>query len=253
MSKKILIIASNLGLWGEELQAPWDALKNAGHEVTLATMTGKTPLPLVISMDDTFIDPMQGYNVNPKFVVDRIKKILETGQWNNPIKIEDAKMEDYDAIALVGGPGSPFDIVGNNDVHKLLLEAYKSNKIIGALCYVVGALVLTRDPDNEKKSIIYGRKVTAHPAAWDIYSPLKYPLYGASPKNPGTDITTPGFVYQLQPLVEDAVGPNGQVFSDPRTNRENPLCIYDHPFVTALSVESSIAYGNRLVEVLGSL
>ena len=29
-----------MGLWGEELQAPWDLLKEAGHELTLATPTG---------------------------------------------------------------------------------------------------------------------------------------------------------------------------------------------------------------------
>ena len=40
----VIMIASNLGLWGEELQAPWDLVKQAGHEVTLATPQGKKPL-----------------------------------------------------------------------------------------------------------------------------------------------------------------------------------------------------------------
>ena len=30
MAKKVLIIATNYGSWGEELQAPWDACKKAG-------------------------------------------------------------------------------------------------------------------------------------------------------------------------------------------------------------------------------
>ena len=59
MGKKVLILASNVGLWGEELQAPWDALKNAGFELTLATPKGVTPLPMELSMDKNFIDPMQ--------------------------------------------------------------------------------------------------------------------------------------------------------------------------------------------------
>ena len=41
----VLIIASNYGLWAEELQGPWDALRKAGHRLSLATPTGKTPLP----------------------------------------------------------------------------------------------------------------------------------------------------------------------------------------------------------------
>jgi hypothetical protein len=49
---------------------------------------------------------------------------------------------------------------------------------------------------------------------------------------------------------EDAVGPNGKVYSNPATNRDNPQVLFDYPFVTALSVESSIAFGEKLVEVL---
>ena len=35
--KRVVVLASNYGLWAEELQGPWDALNNAGHNVTLAT------------------------------------------------------------------------------------------------------------------------------------------------------------------------------------------------------------------------
>jgi putative intracellular protease/amidase len=44
---KVLVLATNYGSWGEELQAPWDALNEAGHDVTLATPLGKKPLPIV--------------------------------------------------------------------------------------------------------------------------------------------------------------------------------------------------------------
>ncbi|HDN84364.1 MAG TPA: type 1 glutamine amidotransferase domain-containing protein, partial [Candidatus Aerophobetes bacterium] len=40
MGKKILILATNYGTWGEELQAPWDILKEAGHQLTLCTSMG---------------------------------------------------------------------------------------------------------------------------------------------------------------------------------------------------------------------
>ena len=249
MSKKILMLASNIGLWAEELQAPWDALRKAGHEVILATRLGKTPLPLQLSMDADFVDPVQQYHVNPPEVVERSKAILEKGEWDHPIKIADAKMEDYDVIVAVGGPGSPLDLAGNPYVHALLVEAFVSGKIIGALCYAVGALVWARNPENDK-SIIYGKKVVAHPREWDFTGDLPYPLYGATPDNPGTDLVTPGFNYPLQVIVEDAVGPEGEVISDPKANRENPSVLYDKPFVTGLSVESCIAFGDKLVEVL---
>lgn len=252
MGKKVLMLASNVGLWGEELQGPWDALKKAGHELTLATERGTTPLPLQLSVDKEFIDPVQNVPMNPAPIVDRINEILASGEWDNPIKIADANMDDYDALVMVGGPGSPLDLAGNPKVHKLVLQAYRQNKVIGALCYVVGALAMTRDPENGFKSVLYGKTSVAHPREWDFTGDLNYPLAGATPENPGTDLVTPGFVYPLQPIVEDAVGPKGKVIAKPEASRESPVVHYDHPFVTAQSVESSAAYGEKLVEILGS-
>ena len=250
MSKKVLMLASNVGLWAEELQAPWDALRKAGHQVTLATHTGKTPLPLALSMDPNFIDPVQKRPVNTVEGVERAKKILADGEWDNPIKTSDAKIADYDVLAMVGGPGSPLDLVGDAKVHRMLEEAYRTDKIIGALCYSVGALVWARNPDNDGRSIIYGKTITAHPREWDFIEDMSYELYGATADNPSTNLITPGFVYPLAVIVEDAVGPAGRVLSDPTTSREKPLASFDYPFVTALSTESSIAYGQKLVEVL---
>jgi putative intracellular protease/amidase len=252
MAKKILVVASSYGLWAEELQAPWDELKNAGFDLQLATYLGKTPLPGKISMDPEFIDPQQGVKMNPQPIIDRVNEILDNGEWDNVIKSGEANMEDYDALVLVGGAGSALDIAGNMSVHDLVLAAYKSGKKIGALCYTVGALAMTRDPENNMKSVIYGKNVTAHPHAWDFTGDLDYSVERGTDENPGIKLKTNGFVFPLQYIVEDAVGPNGTVASDPKTNRENPSVVYDSPFITALSVESAKAYGQKLVEVLSN-
>jgi len=250
MGKKILFIATNYGLWAEELQAPWDILKAAGHQLQLATFRGITPLPGTMSMDPKWIDPQQGVAMDPQAVVDRVNEILDTGEWANPIRTGDANMDDYDALVLVGGAGSALDIAGNMDVHRLILQAYKSGKTVGALCYAVGALALTRDPDNDFKSVIYGKHVTAHPHAWDFVGDHNYQVIRPSADNHSTDLITNGFVFPLQFLVEDAVGSRALVSSDPKTSRQRPSVVYDAPFVTGLSVESSSAYGKKLAEVL---
>jgi putative intracellular protease/amidase len=250
MGKSVLVVASNYGLWAEELQVPWDLLKCAGHRLQLATFRGITPLPSVMSLDPSFIDPQQGVAMNPRSVIDRVNQILDDGEWDTPIRTGTADMDDYDALVMVGGAGSALDIVGNMDVHKLVLQAYRSNKTIGALCYAVGALALTRDPDNDYKSVIHGKRVAAHPHAWDFVGDLSYDLVRSSPANPGTTIITNGFAFPLQYLVEDAVGTRALVSSDPRTSRERPCVVHDAPFITALSVESSAAYGQKLVAVL---
>lgn len=252
MAKKVLVLATNYGCWAEELQAPWDALRKAGFEVTLATPRGKKPLPFALSIDPDFEDPLQHYKVNPPEVCNRVKEILSGEEWNNPIKIADVKMADYNAIVLTGGPGVCLDITNNPKVHKLILDAFNNNKLIGAICYSVAALAFTRNPNNNYRSIIYGKKVTAHPRAWDFDFELSYDLADTTPDNAGTDVITPGFLLPLQDVVTDAVGPDGECVSDEKANRENPCVVFDWPFVTGLSVESSIAYGKKLVEVMSS-
>lgn len=250
MGKKILVIASNYGLWAEELQAPWDILKAAGHQLTLATFRGVTPLPSKMSMDPKFIDPQQGVPINPEFVVTRVNEILDSGEWDHPIKTGDANMNDYDALVMVGGAGSALDIAGNMQVHDLILRAYKSDKIVGALCYTVAALAFTRDPENDYKSVIYGKHVTAHPHEWDFVGDHKFDFVRETKTNPNMKLTTNGFVFPLQFMVEDATGSRKLVKADAKASREHPCVVYDWPFVTALSVESSIAYGKKLAEVL---
>lgn len=251
---KVLVCATNYGAWGEELQAPWDILKKAGHDLTLATRFGKKPLPLVISVDPEFFDPIQETYVNPKEVCDRTKALTDSDEWANPIKFKDAKMADYDAIVLTGGLGAMIDMCNDYFLHKLIMDAYKSDKLVGALCYAVSALVFLRDPDNDFKSVIYGKKVTAHPRAWDFYGDFDttYELYGATPDNKGTDVITPGFLWPIEDLVRDAVGPEGECIAVASANRDNPVVAFDWPFVTGTSVESSIAYGEKIAEVLKS-
>ena len=252
MAKKVLLLATNYGAWAEELQAPWDALKKAGFDLTMATPQGKKPLPFALSIDPDFDDPLQHYKVNPPEVCSRVRELLAGPEWNSPIKIAEARMADYQALVLTGGPGVCLDITNNPKVHKLILDAMNDNKVIGAICYSVGALAFTRNPAAGFKSVLYGKRATAHPRAWDFDFELSYSLAGITDGNRGTDVVTPGFLLPLQDVVTDAVGPDGACIADERANRDRPCVVWDRPFLTALSVESSIAYGRKLVEVLNS-
>lgn len=254
--KKVLICATNYGTWGEELQAPWDIIKAAGHDVTLATPLGLKPLPLTFSVDPDFVDPIINAATNPPEVCKRVKELVDGTEWDNPIKFADAKMDDYDSIVLTGGLGAMIDMANNWALHKLIRDAVEQDKLVGALCYAVTALVFLRDPQQDMKSIIYGKKICAHPASWDFYGPgydFTYPLYGATEDNKGTDVHTPGFLWPLEHLVRDAVGPDGICVANYKATRANPEVAFDWPFVTGTSVESSIAYGKKIVEVLAAL
>ena len=122
IKKKILIVASNYGVWNEELQAPWDILGNAGYELSLATPLGKKPLPLAVSVDPEFIDPIQKYRVNTREACLRMKELIASDVWNKPLKISEVSMEDFDAIVMVGGLGADIDLANNPSLHSLILE-----------------------------------------------------------------------------------------------------------------------------------
>ena len=143
MSQKIIVCATNYGVWGEELQAPWDALRDAGHDLTLATPQGKKPLPLQISVDPSFMDPMQNYQVNPPQVCDRVKELVAGQEWANPKRFKDLKMADYDSIVVAGGLGSMLDLGNNPALHRLVLDAYYADKMIGMICYANAVLAFT--------------------------------------------------------------------------------------------------------------
>jgi putative intracellular protease/amidase len=249
-ARRVLFIASNYGVWNEELQAPWDILTRAGHQLAIATPRGKKPLPLAASMDPDFIDPVQNYRVNTPEACQRMAELIASDVWSAPLTIAGARASEYDVLVMVGGLGADLDLANNPDLHRLILDFYREGKLICAICFAVGALVFTRDPQNGYHSLIYRRQITAHPRDWDFMAKTGYQLYQAIEDNRGTDLITPGFVIPLQDVATDAVGPEGQCFSDPRTNREHPSVVYDFPFITACSVESSIAFGEKIIEVL---
>ena len=91
--------------------------------------------------------------------------------------------------------------------------------------------------------------MTAHPRAWDFYGDYdsSYELYGTDWT---PNVITPGFLWPVEDLTIDAVGPNGKCVAIPTTSRENPKVVYDGTFITGTSVESSIAYGEMVVKVL---
>lgn len=253
---KILVCATNYGSWGEELQAPWDALKNAGYEVVLATPQGKKPLPLTISVDPDFVDPVQYVQTNPPEVCARVKELVDGEEWAHPITFKEANMKDYDAIVLTGGLGAMLDMGNNYNLHKLIMDAYYSDKLIGSLCYAVATLVFCRDPKTGYKSIVDGKRIVCHPSDWDFYGPdydFTFEMYHETADNKHTDVHTPGFLYPQEHLIRDAVGPNGACICRNKASREDPEAEFDWPFVTASSVESSIAYGKLLVKVLDKI
>jgi len=70
------------------------------------------------------------------------------------ILIKDAKANDYDAVIVVGGNGSPEHLWNDSQLHKLIQEADKSNKVIAAICLSCAVLA--------KAGILKNREATVY-------------------------------------------------------------------------------------------
>ncbi len=267
MTKKVLVVLSEFGYWGEELVGPLRAMDDQGYEVVFATPTGKRPTPLPPSMDPTFVDPPLGRPVTSPEMAELTTAIDASGRLDSPIsllewlperpytseddylrKLErynnafDEVAEDiagYDALLLVGGSGPIVDMANNERVHNLILSFERSGKIVAAECYGVACLAFARDWE-DRRSIIWGKHVTGHCKEYDYKD-------GTGFNGVEFDMGPPP--YPLEYILRDATGPDGRYHGN--FGHEISV-IVDHPFVTGRSTADSLRTGEKLVEVLES-
>src|SRR6266542_974573 len=132
MSKKILVVVSEWGFWGEELVGPLEAFQEQGYDVDFMTPTGKRPVAIGVSMDPDYVDPPLGRTVTSPEMAEKVKEIDSSPRLDDPLNLSelmperpyhsednflrkeeeyykerDAKAEafldTYDAMLIVGG------------------------------------------------------------------------------------------------------------------------------------------------------
>ena len=266
MAKKVLIILSEYGFWGEELIGPLETFDAAGYKVDFATPKGKRPVALPPSMDPDYIDPPLGKSVTSKAVAEKVKAIDKSPRLDNPINISEKMPErpyfsshelireleeyhkavdaarngwlaQYDAMLIVGGSGPIVDLVNNQRVHDIILSFQEEGKPIGAECYGVTCLAFARDWEN-RKSIIWGKHVTGHCKEYDYKDGTGFM---------GADINMGPPPYPLEYILRDATGPDGAYIGN--FGKETSV-IVDYPFITGRSTPDSYLTGVKMVEAL---
>ncbi|GAA3016953.1 DJ-1/PfpI family protein [Kitasatospora albolonga] len=266
MTKKVLVLLSEYGYWGEELVGPLYAFDKQGYEVTFATPTGKRAHALPPSMDPGFVDPPLGRSVVSaevaKVVVDleasdRLDSPEDLSSWiptrpytsdedylrkleayNNAVGDElTERLAEYDALLIVGGSGPIVDLANNGRVHDVILNFLRADKPIGAECYGVACLAFARDWE-DRKSIISGKHVTGHCKEYDYKDGTGFL---------GTDFVMGPPPYPLEYILRDATAPEGRYHGN--FGKEISV-IVDYPFITGRSTPDSYRTGEKMVEVL---
>jgi putative intracellular protease/amidase len=264
--KRILILLSEYGNWGEELIGPLETIDQAGYQCDFATLNGKKPMALPPSMDATYIDPPLGRSVSSTRVASKVGALQESDRLNRPLCIKEMVPErpyyssanllreleayykgveegqkklvaTYDALLIVGGSGPIVDLANNGLVHDVILGFYKASKPIGAECYGVACLAFARDWE-DRKSILWGKRVTGHCKEYDYKDGTGFL---------GVNFNMGPPPYPLEYILRDATGPEGAYVGN--FGKETSV-IVDYPFITGRSTPDSYLTGEKIVAVL---
>ena len=272
MSRKILIVWSEWGFWGEELIGPLDVFDAAGYESVFATPTGKRPVAITVSKDASFVDPPLGRPVTTPEMAAKVQAIDDPAnpRLDNPINLSawfpmqpywsapevlrqwenyyrevaraQEQLSQYDALLMVGGSGPLVDMANNHRVHELIFGFLRQGKPVAAECYAVTCLAFARDL-NDRKSIIWGKRVTGHCKEYDYLDGTGF----MERYNQFLNFNMGPPPYPLEYILRDATGPDGGYIGN--VGRETSV-IVDYPFITGRSTPDSTLTGQMVVETL---
>ncbi len=123
--KKVLLVVAPDGFRDEELLEPKKVLDAAGARTTVA------------STKEGIATGMLGARVMPQTTV------------------KDARAEEWDAVVVVGGAGSPRHLWDHAPLHALLQDRAKAGKVVAGIC-LSGAVLA-------KAGVLQGKKATCWP------------------------------------------------------------------------------------------
>jgi protease I len=129
--KKVAFLAAD-AYEESELKKPWQALEEAGAEVTL------------VSLEEGEITALNEQELKPG-ATHPVDKVV--GQ---------ARAEDYDALVLPGGVGNPDKLRADPDAVEFVRAFFEAGKPVGAICHGPWTIV--------EADVVRGRTLTSYPS-----------------------------------------------------------------------------------------
>lgn len=137
----------------------------------------------------------------------------ESGAIQTDMTFDEVNLDQFDAITFVAGNGAWHDFFPTQRVHDLVREAFNKGKVVGLLCASTGLLGLVNNWDGKSVPLASGRKVVGYFRVEGILTKL------------------------------------GKVQYIPGGQREPGVAV-DGNLVTGRNPESSVIFGEKMVEVL---
>lgn len=156
---KILIIVTSVsmyasknfetGLWLSELTHIYDAAKEQGYEITIASPKGGN-----VPIDPESLKPLvldkvtKSYWKNTSF-----KKELQ-----NSKTLKEIADKEFDLVYLAGGHGTMYDFPDDTEIQSIIQTQYENGKKVAAICHGVGGLLNVKLSNGDY--LIKGKELT---------------------------------------------------------------------------------------------
>ncbi|KAF7963011.1 dimethylallyltransferase [Cupriavidus sp. UYMU48A] len=204
------------GFWLEELAAPYYVLKDAGVDVTLASVKGGQP-----PLDPKSNDPSSQTAATRRFEADaEAKAALASTQ-----KLSEVAGGDYDAVFYPGGHGPMWDLAEDANSRALIESTIASGKPVALVCHAPGVLRHVKAKDGSP--LVKGRNVTGFT---------------------NTEEAAVGLTEVVPFLVEDMLKASGANFS--KVADWQPYVVTDGLLITGQNPASSDPVAHALLTML---
>jgi putative intracellular protease/amidase len=129
------------GLWLEELAVPYYVLRDAGHQIDIASIRGGE-----VPLDPGSVKPAgQNGAESDRFLQDAAAmQALRTTP-----AVEDVRFEDYEAVFLPGGHGTMWDLPESQALARGVGRLFDAGKIVAAVCHGPAGLVSAKRADGQ--------------------------------------------------------------------------------------------------------
>lgn len=158
MNKMLMILTSHKeldntdstsGVWLGEFTDPYFKFLDHNYEITVASPKG----------GESPVDPRSKLTENISASNRRFDKDEKAQQvFKNTVKLSEIKAADYDAVFYPGGHGPMWDLADSETNANLLLQFYRAQKPVGAICHGPAALLKAAEKEPE---FLKNKKVTA--------------------------------------------------------------------------------------------
>ncbi len=137
------------GFWLEEFAAPYYVLKDAGHDITLASPAGGKP-PL---------DPKSDEPDAQTAATERYKKDSEAqAHLASTEKLADVDVASFDGVFYPGGHGPLWDLAESAVSKAVIEDTLAAGKPVALVCHAPAVLKNVTAPNGDP--IVKGRKIT---------------------------------------------------------------------------------------------